>query len=970
VAILYRLDRFALDYDCSGSVTFVRVALPICIWLAVWDAWESRLLFESCFVTSKDVVHLFFNLVSWILLALMGVTLQTSDAFTWATNDATVFASLKFVHAFVRFVTYAECAVLAKSERTQKAAGPRCIAVGCTLPILLAAPFLAAYVSPEWAGLCWFLHYIIQRIVWFSMLRCSARLKADAFNVRINHPFIIRRLHEWIQIQIGASLLGLITSDAPLATGQAESQAMACVVFLYIFLGCLDLLCYAVSPHKPHDHALLAGGMREAVWLEIFSLQGIGLFGIGVGLRSVVALLQDTFDDDSFLWVLAGSAFLATLCVFVQELLHVGALRQAAGRKSWLLKATASLAYMVLPSLAIYAGTGRSVVLFSLGLAIIAGFLVLLHIAVGGMKREIARLSYVKLNGHLMAAVLARKWLHRARTRIREDCRLPVKTVRRLRMTPSQVEVVMDAPVSPSRGLQQVARYLSDVDEAPTSSEAEVAEQIEHDVQDAPPRAELTATPTGEHDGSAVASMRILTKVINARFYAPPEFVVIGDVFSELNADWADLFMDVVFIGVIFRVGDFFLAGLGLEPELPDAAKYCAVEDTHGHTQYQWDAALLFIFVMLPVMDLWFSRLSYTANVAVHDAAHKVYDLAQGLIVVVLASSLTTPRALSQMSDATFTIAGCLLAFQASMFIKWFEAWYFNHHRNEHGRLALFHMGLAALTMAPIVVSFGTIATSQDLLWTTLLWFASWLLPMVVQLHGVYVKPAGRYVEVADTLVGFVEKRMMDYMLLLLGECVMQIMRSRSDDQVDYVSAMIAFMCVSSMRQLCFKLCFHDLKIKADHRSVTSLADRAVRMLTAPATVSVAGAMKSLLMDGDVSNKEVAWMLCGASAATAMCFVVTLELVGTVYTDLVRGMTLSLAFLCWAPIPNTNLAGLLGLVLLVWVLLTGVSKLERSKKSTPVVSKPGKLKRQKGQSRWEPPSPPQRPLASRDVQLV
>jgi len=95
---------------------------------------------------------------------------------------------------------------------------------------------------------------------------------------------------------------------------------------------------------------------------------------------------------------------------------------------------------------------------------------------------------------------------------------------------------------------------------------------IESDDDETPPPSEdnLAAARSGFRAADdAVAHIRVLTKLINSNFYVTPSFVVKGDVFAEMSADWADLFFDILYVGVVFRLGDFFLAGLGLEPAHP-----------------------------------------------------------------------------------------------------------------------------------------------------------------------------------------------------------------------------------------------------------------------------------------------------------------------------------------------------------------------------------------------------------------
>ncbi len=416
VALLFRLNEFTIAHLTAGIEGYW---LPIAVFFAIYDTWETRVLFDSVFMYQDDIVHQILGIVSWLLLALMATTVTPTPE--WRHFDALLFSGLKFSHQTIRMVNYLETWKFSRSKRARKAARVRSIVYTTSYPLYLAVPCIlgATDISPELASILWVAGFFFQRIVWAYLKwdpQCNSKMfsfQSEITAIKTNIPFKTARYGDWNMLQLGAIVLGFMTVPT------TSLGSYGTLVFGYMFIACLNLLSYSMAPEDPEQHALVKGGWREFIWLELFSLGGISFVGIAVGLRvhlfypSLVILDRNRH----FTWLLCFCAFLTTMVMFGQEYCHGGQIaRLNGGRVIWLKIFLSSLNLVVAGA---WIGSNVTTVAYiNLGLAIISFLILFVQVFNGAFKRQIWKNNKTKLMGHFRAAVIGMVLLARARRNI------------------------------------------------------------------------------------------------------------------------------------------------------------------------------------------------------------------------------------------------------------------------------------------------------------------------------------------------------------------------------------------------------------------------------------------------------------------------------------------------------------------------------------------------------------------------
>ena len=171
---------------------------------------------------------------------------------------------------------------MSNSEKARVAALPHLVTYIFGLIPLAGAPILAS--NPIYfpsTGFCYFASFFTQKIVWNLIANFDILSMRSKITTRTNLPFIITRLRNWTQLQLGACVLGLMTSDIQIQ--DSEFDQYASLISSYFFLAFLDMFSYASEPQIFHHHALIQGGFRAFIWMEGFHLLGTSVLGIAAG---------------------------------------------------------------------------------------------------------------------------------------------------------------------------------------------------------------------------------------------------------------------------------------------------------------------------------------------------------------------------------------------------------------------------------------------------------------------------------------------------------------------------------------------------------------------------------------------------------------------------------------------------------------------------------------------------------------
>ncbi len=111
----------------------------------------------------------------------------------------------------------------------------------------------------------------------------------------------------------------------------------------------------------------------------------------------------------------------------------------------------------------------------------------------------------------------------------------------------------------------------------------------------------------------------------------------------------------MLFVGVVFRLGDLLLAGIGAgfsEISIHYLPALGSNETLFNfpHEEARSDAVFIFGSVFVAVWAMWHNKLAYGSKVGTGDVLHKVIEMVQGLCVLICAVNITTPALLENAS--------------------------------------------------------------------------------------------------------------------------------------------------------------------------------------------------------------------------------------------------------------------------------------------------------------------------------
>ncbi|KAH9257313.1 hypothetical protein BASA81_004470 [Batrachochytrium salamandrivorans] len=733
VAILFRLNEFTLSHLTPGIQGFW---LPTTVFFAVYDVWETRVLFDSVFKFQDDLWHHFIGILQWLLLALMATSI-TPDR-VWSSFDCILFSTLKLAHQTIRVYNYVETWRWSPSKRARRSARARSVVYLTSWPLYLAVPCVLGTMdsssgSEETVNMAcglWVAGFFSQRIVW-ALLKWDPfpnpyiPFKQDCHMIKTNIPFKTTRYGDWSMLQLGAIVLGFMT--VPIGT----SAAYGTLVFGYVYVGCLNMLAYSINPQETTQHALVRGGIVEFVWLELYSLAGLCFVGIAVGLRVHLFYPEQVVLSEfrHYTWMLCVCAQISTMAMFAQEWCHGGIISRAnQGPIVWY-KLAASGMYM-LTAVAYVLSDSQQPMFVILGIMLSSMLVLVIQVSNGAFKRRYFKNEKLKLMGHFRAAVIAMVLLHRARAKlmltggkISTKDTMATSTDAEDELTVFQQQI--HSKVTPQR-LSQIGNLArpslvrrSGVD-APgplgvvvkPSAQQLAAQSVKlrrhHHYHREEGSGSSSLLPHHQQSSSSIESKRSgllfagmnrasvsgkrrlsLAKseirqwkiVLNDKFYSPPHVFVEGNKATKYRVQWSDLFFDVLFVGAVFRLGDLLLSGLGAGYSessvhfLENVLNSTVVLYYDPvHDPYRQDAVGVFATVFVAVWGMWQNRLAYGSKVGSGDVVHKVIDLSQGLAVMLIAVNITTrERMQNTLSGNAYAVAGGLVAFQLSMVFLWVE---------------------------------------------------------------------------------------------------------------------------------------------------------------------------------------------------------------------------------------------------------------------------------------------------------
>jgi hypothetical protein len=403
--------------------------------------------------------------------------------------------------------------------------------------------------------------------------------------------------------------------------------------------------------------------------------------------------------------------------------------------------------------------------------------------------------------------------------------------------------------------------------------------------------------------GDKPVTSRILKKVLNEKFYERPHLLAAQDVFAEYTVSWSDLFLDIIYVGIVYRLGDYLAHGL-----ISRQAVSLGQREPLARTVF------LFASLFYAIFSLWFTKLGFSSKCGITDVFHKFLDVGQALLLVVAAANITTPLEMeAHASTFPWVITVCLCVFHLTMMLLWFEVSIGKPSTTIEYACSRRNIRRAALAIASLICALLSIGFNGPLELTSAFWALSWMTPLLERLFTVnMVAPDQK----APYLLRYVLHRLGDGALILLGEGVFQIIRAvGAFGVIPFTVFTVSFLNVAAARIALFQMdCFdeHAKKHAVINSRLAHVSIQFVRSLASPAIVGVGVALKlvvgSTTVDGGMSGcvaTSYYELLCVCSLFSLASFTCVYHLHRTVYFRKFRwrhflvGMSLCSCFLIW-----------------------------------------------------------------------
>lgn len=906
VGVIYRLDELYLDFLICPGTLGDQLWVPYAYYLAVFDSFESLVILQSEYkvASKKSVLSNVMHFCSWLCIALMGAAIPNDLSCAPDKIGAVAvifFPIFKLSHSALRWLFYMQIVFVCELPEAR----PRLVACSLGLLPLIASVVLASCNLGLEAYAMLFVSYAMQYAGYHLSLWWFGKGQ-----VKTNMPFIIQRYRDWVQLQLGSIMLGMVTS-----LRLELAQAYALVSVLYAFLAMLDLLAFTSEPKSFANHSLVKPrALQSHVWFALFIGVGYCIMGIAVGTRYLVKVDKGQAKP---IWIMVASTMGLMVCFLIQKLAHEQHLKlryELRTRKRMLLASALAIATCIICA---FLATGEDQgVWVGLNLFLSTALVLGIHTYNGGFQRELTKRSHrIKLRGQVLAMLIGKAWLRRAREAIAE---------RELRASRRARKLLEAANTTPASTPAEDQGAEDNSNELCMENDDDDEDEDEGENPRKPILRDLTKLWDSQNTfPKQTVAVTVLKKLVLDRFYVKSTFLVPHDVFADYLVSWSDLFFDIIYVTVVYKLGYYLVDGLGL------GGAHATVS-----TMDKASAVFDFVCVFVAVFHLWFVKLNYTSKVKSRDVLHMVVDMILGYFVLLCAVAITSPQDMADNWGQQFWITGMLTGYHVTMLLLWTEAFFalgvdsWVHHQSSH-KCAVRNIKRQLLSLVALAIGFFVVAMHCPLQVVCFFWLCSYLFPLFQRIEDLTQQP---WVNEAPFLLRYVVHRLGDFSLMMLGEGVLQIIRSVSlttSSASIFLTFTLAFSNMALCRVAMFYLDCVDGAVNKhavlQPQKAYNLAISVLRIVfSGPSVVAFGVSLKLVLQ----SEGNEAFELAAISASLSMlCFTLTYHLhriayfKGVVdYKRLGLGVVQSMLFLCFPWIPNLSRDWFLACLVGVWAI--------------------------------------------------
>ncbi|GBG25114.1 Hypothetical Protein FCC1311_013322 [Hondaea fermentalgiana] len=273
---------------------------------------------------------------------------------------------------------------------------------------------------------------------------------------------------------------------------------------------------------------------------------------------------------------------------------------------------------------------------------------------------------------------------------------------------------------------------------------------------------------------------------VGSGLYATPETTHDwGQKQKEHRVNWADLFMDLVFVGTAFQEGKL-------------------ISDTL--LTKRWIGFFYFYTTFAVLHECWSLKLHFSSRFNSDDIAHKIFDIFEVLIVALMAGHLSVTVADFEDSSNSqlLGVVSCKVAHQFFHLLRWLELYAYSDKVIVRRQSEAFSAELL-LGSIPLLGALALVVMRFDAVYVSLCLSASTIFEVGLELsRALYLRQSDKVrLHAVPMHIEYCTHRYGEWTMLMLGEGVMQIIIVNFDQMLErYLTFVPAYLLMAALRIL------------------------------------------------------------------------------------------------------------------------------------------------------------------------
>mmetsp|Transcript_38510 Transcript_38510/g.62325 ORF Transcript_38510/g.62325 Transcript_38510/m.62325 type:complete len:1065 (-) Transcript_38510:282-3476(-) len=607
--------------------------------LVMYSGWFSRVGMEAT-LSCEDNYHKLMFVLQGLFVAFAAHSLESIEELgDYSSGSAWTFTICMMLNQLMRVGTWLEIYAFETdpAEQNTRRYAAVLVPIECVSIAILGGTLgaIATNVDLTIVTTMWLASYLVTRFVWLVVI--NVRNFTHQNSIPWDVAYAITRFGQYTMLMLGEGVLQIIIYSAHSSEKEGKMVYLSYImlfVFCYLIMGMLQLLHYSTLPFRPEDHVMPRSRPGAMIWIEFFAFYSCAQVCVGVALKKLLSIYLDYGFDyykkmAPYYWLLQGSLCAVIFLLASQQAVNVDIVselgialgtgkkiqRVARGHERlwvWLVR------FFVFPVLFILVIPMHIGPLYTAIMnASFLGIIFVFQVMAGRFKRK------RKLN-RTVAAIIAvgkiKRWIARRRLEKEKEqnqiLALSFEADYQLNQPEGKMSIGSKTSIEDKTSIGTVKFEPMQVD-LPKGDEQEIKKNNR--------RRSVVRHKTSHYWKATKNYFR------DTNFYVGPSPKL---SWTNLHADagevdWADLFFDLVYVAICFRLNDLSI---------------------HELTQTTWKNVWVYFAIFTTMFECWFRKTGLQATYATPDVLHKVIDILLGCLLAFMASRILPSSRLIQGS--------------------------------------------------------------------------------------------------------------------------------------------------------------------------------------------------------------------------------------------------------------------------------------------------------------------------------